>query len=335
MYTQQDQIWISLPKEIAIVKQLSEFILSQGFETTYAHTSDCYGYPFIFNRNGITVSFRFVDSAFLYDTDAWVRPGPSTIITDNILLNPIAGNLLSALPEFWSIWSFKPEYIDRPATKAFNCFMNRVSGERSITFYELVKRNILEHGFVSYNCNRPGDAIWSELDTKVCQANYESEYVQADIQGYEHEHQQGKSLIPYNTINDTVEQCIIDSNVSLVLETYTSDNHIMFSEKIFRVLQLPRPWLLYCSPTAVEHLRSNGFDVLDDYVDHLYDQHRPHHQRLLKILDQLETFIDRQYTAEDYQRFDQAAEHNRNLLKKFEQHWPEKFNSILEEIKKI
>ena len=52
-------------------------------------------------------------------------------------------------------------------------------------------------------------------------------------------------------------------------------------------------------------------------------------------MDQLETFIDCKYNEQDYQRFDQAAKHNQELLSKFEQRWPEKFNAILNEIKKL
>ena len=78
----------------------------------------------------------------------------------------------------------------------------------------------------------------------------------------------------YDTVNNhgTVEQCIIDSKVSLVVETYTLDTQIVFSEKIFTALQLPRPWLLYCSPYSIELLKTHGFDVLEDYVDIAYDK---------------------------------------------------------------
>ena len=142
-------------------------------------------------------------------------------------------------------------------------------------------------------------------------------------------------MLPYNTVNahGTLEQCIIDSRVSLVIETYTSDSDIVFSEKLFRTLQLPRPWLLYCSPGSVEFLRSHGFDVLDDYVDHGYDDIVSHHARLTNVLDQLETFVGCTYSQQDYDRFRQASRHNQKLLQQFQQDWPAKFEKILSDIK--
>ena len=135
----------------------------------------------------------------------------------------------------------------------------------------------------------------------------------------------------YDTVNEhgTLEQCTVDSNIGLILETYTVDNTIVFSEKIFRALQLPRPWLLYCSPYSIELLRSHGFDVLDDHVDTTYDREPVHYNRLDLVLDQLETFIDKSYTKTDYARFKQAAEHNQQLLASLLQGWPEKLRTVM------
>jgi hypothetical protein len=197
--------------------------------------------------------------------------------------------------------------------------MNRPRGDRSLVFYELIKRNLLCQGIVSFNCD---------------DQDYETQYLSADLHRYQAQHEYGRSLIPYNTVEQhgTLEQCMIDSNVSLILETYTCDDHIVFSEKIFRCLQMPRPWLLYCSPGSIELLRNHGFDVLDDYVDHSYDTVVPHHDRLALILDQLETFIGKNYSQLDYQRFQQSADHNQTLLTAWQSKWPSKLQTILKQI---
>ena len=200
--------------------------------------------------------------------------------------------------------------------------MNRPRGDRSTVFYELIKRNILNQGIVSYNCTS------KEL---------EQQFINANLQQYDEIHTASIELLPYNTVqtHGTLEQCIVDSNVSLVVETYISDSHIVFSEKIFRALQWPRPWLVYCSARSVALLKRYGFDVLDEYVDASYDSIAQHHLRLLNILDQLETFINRQYTEQDYQRFAQAALHNQKLLATFAHNWPAKFDEILNRIKEL
>ena len=314
MQTHQDQIWSSIPKEKEIVKVLSQTIQAQGFTPAKVPDRNNYGYPYIYNRQDLTLNCRLVDIIDQTESDI--------IITDNIFLQSLPGDVISVLPEFWSIWQFDPVYLNRPATRGFNCFMNRIRGDRSITFYELIRRNILNDGIVSFNCSQP---------------EYMDQYERAEFYDHWREHDQGLELVPYNSVEShgTLEQCIIDSNVSLILETYTSHSHIVFSEKIFRALQLPRPWLLYCSPGAVSCLKQYGFDVLSDYVDHSYDQVSEHRHRHLQILDQLETFINRTYTEQDYARFDQAANYNQNLLLEFESNWPAKFNMIIKQIKNL
>ena len=314
MKTHQDQIWISTDREIEIVKVLSQTIQAQGFTPAKALDKNNYGYPYSYSRQDLTLDCRLVDVVNQTESDI--------IITDNVFLQSLPGDIVSVLPEFWSIWQFDPVYQNRPATHGFNCFMNRIRGDRSRTFYELIQRNILNKGLVSFNCT---------------QAEYMDQYEQAELYNYWQEHDRGLELVPYNTVEShgTLEQCIIDSNVSLVLETYISHSLIVFSEKIFRVLQLPRPWLLYCSPGSVLCLKQYGFDVLADYVDHGYDEIFEHSTRHQFILDQLETFIDKVYTEQDYARFDQAAKRNQQLLKYFASTWPDKFNTVLEKIKQL
>jgi hypothetical protein len=253
------------------------------------------------------IAYRIVDSLFLETPTAWTDA--KIIITDNIPICAVHGIMIPLYPEYWHVYHYQPVYQIEPASYGYNCFMNRISEDRAQTFQELKRRGLLSKGLVSFNNLRPGNLTSTDQDL----VDYGE---------------------PYNNLTSSLEQSIIDSNISLVLETYVSDNHITFSEKIFRALQLPRPWLLYCSPQSINYLRHYGFDVLDDYVDHSYDLKTLHCDRLPSIIDQLEQFVDRQYVHHDYARFEQAAEHNRNLLLKFAQAWPAKFDHVLKEIEK-
>lgn len=109
--------------------------------------------------------------------------------------------------------------------------MNRISGDRSQMFYELVKNNLLEAGLVSFNCQRLG--ITDPDTTQLRQNNYDWQYIESGLEEYTYEHQAMRSKIPYSNIEKYkgLESCIIDSKISVVLETYISDSHITFSEK--------------------------------------------------------------------------------------------------------
>ena len=254
------------------------------------HVVTCGYQPTVQDSNNFGYPYQFLKGNSTLACRVVDLVDPADIqITDNHYLEPTDSKVISVLPEFWGQWHFVPEYEDRNASISYNCFMNRERGDRDRVFALLKQRNIIDKGLVSYL-------------------------------------ERG-----YDTVNmhDSLEQCVIDTNVSLILETYTRDNTIVFSEKIFRAIQLPRPWLLYCSPYSIELLRSHGFDVLDDYVDTTYDYIKVHWDRMDTILDQLETFIDKQYTQDDYQRFKQAATHNRQLLARFAELWPDKLQKVI------
>lgn len=314
--THNDGIWISAEREREIIRRCDQALVNSGWQPRFTNKKN-YGYPYIYDRNNQVLHCRFVDSVFLEQPSAFSEC--DYIITDNLLFRPCRAKLLMPVPDFWSIWQFDPVFVNREPTKAFNCFMHRARGDRSMFFYELIRRKLLPYGLVSYNCDL---------------SEYEQQYQDINREDFCEEHKQGKSLIPYNTVetNGSLEQCIIDSRVSLIIETYTSDNHVVFSEKIFRALQLPRPWLLSCSPGAVACLRSHGFDVLDDVIDHGYDHVPVHSHRHAQILDQLQTFVDRTYSHEEYQRFAQACTHNQDLLRQWQASWPQRFNQLLTEI---
>lgn len=262
----------------------------QTVKTLVEHVQACGYTPTVHDSNNYGFPYTFAkDDKSLACRLVDLADDADIVVTDNHYLQPINGKVISVLPEFWGQWHFEPEYEDRESSISYNCFMNRERGDRDRVFTLLKQRNILDKGLVSYLAR------------------------------------------DYDTVNQhgTLEQCIIDTNISLILETYTRDNTIVFSEKIFRAIQLPRPWLLYCSPYSIELLRSHGFDMLDDMVNADYDTEKNHWMRLDLILDQLETFIDRKYTPKDYERFKQAAKHNQQLLASLLYGWPEKLKTVM------
>jgi len=276
----RDQIYKSEDSEKYIIEQLHNVILSAGFVEKNNNVNQNYGFPNSYQHKDCRLAYRFVDSLFFGNPEVWNWSDKDVVVTDNVSFAPVACQQLLVLPEFWHIYSCNLIFNNRVPTYGYNCFMNRISGDRSQVFYELIRRNILDKGQVSFNCWRPGDGR-NSVTVDYTIHNYTWQYEQSEMVGYAVEHQTGLELIPYCTVNEDegLVQGIIDSNISLILETYTSDSHIVFSEKIFRALQLPRPWLLYCSPGSVKLLKDHGFDVLDDYVNTEYDIIKEHSNR--------------------------------------------------------
>jgi len=312
MTLRSDGIWVSDKREPAIIRDLNKFILEHGYVPTI-HDSNNFGYPYGYQKDNQRLHCRFVDSVFQPTPAAWTDPN-ATIVTDNHALRPVAGKVINLLPELWHIWRFDPVYEDC-TSKGFNCFMNRVRGDRNEVFYELIRRNLLEKGAVSYN---------------ITQEELNNQYQSGEMFRYENEHLVAQDLVPYNKVDQlgSLEQVIMQTNVSFILETFMNEDHVTFSEKLFRALQLPRPWLLFCSPKSVSLLRKHGFDVLDDYVDHSYDDEFYKKNRMRMLLDQLETFIGKAYTRRDYERFEIAAATNKQLLDGCTERWPQKLDEV-------
>jgi hypothetical protein len=188
------------------------------------------------------------------------------IITDNQFSTP-RDNVIGLAPEFWAIYQTPFEiYNDTVPTKQFNCLMNRVSGERLIMLYKLAERNMLGQGIVSFNC------LYHDMDPTPAQRqkNFVTAHYSHVAPRWNMLNSQLQTTMPLLLDHNDPDQAAEDSVVTIVVESYVSNDVIALSEKIFRALQTPRAWLLICSPNAVSCLRDAGFDVLDDVVDHSY-----------------------------------------------------------------
>lgn len=244
------------------------------------------------------------------------------IVTDNI----VKRSHIALYPEFWGSYSYHSDYVLTRPTKLFNCFINRVCSMRQSWFYQFVRRNLLHSGWVSYLLDYrkmpPGVSNKQELNDYIFnQCN----------QIFEVEHNLMKDCVPFCNFQGDLDQVIVNSCISLVIETYFDwPDTIAFSEKTFRALQLPRPLIIYAMPGSVEALKKYGFDVWDDIIDHSYDTESNQIQRQIQILDQLCSLRDLTYTDQQLIEFESRAQHNRNILKQLRKQWPVKLKSVLD-----
>lgn len=227
-------------------------------------------------------------------------------------------------PEVFGVYAHEFNYREKQPSKLFNCFIKRGCSFRQGWFYFLVKNNLLDQGHVSF---------WCEDRFKNTDPREYSEYIfqMHNREMFATEHEQMRDKIPYKNFDISIEDAIIDSAKSLVIETFFEPNdYICYTEKTWRAIQMPRPLLLFSSQYAVKYLREWGFDMFDDFVDHSYDTEPDKFVRQQMILNELVKNIE--YRPE---LFEQRAQHNRNLLKKYQQQWPQTCKNTLDTIVKI
>ena len=218
-------------------------------------------------------------------------------------------------------------------TKNFNCFINRMDPIRQSWLYQLIRRGVFDQGYISFNMDisrhiamkqcRPDASPWEVFDQQF----------REQLSIFKSEHEFIKSRVPYRNFDSNIKlnQIIMDSKFSIVLETYFDRNEIItFSEKIFRCLKLPRPWIMFAMKNAVQNLREMGFDVLDDLIDHSYDTIDFDIARQIAILDQVEIMCKTQLTTTMISRCQQAANHNQQLLLKLLETFYKDVNSTYE-----
>lgn len=241
------------------------------------------------------------------------------VFTDTVFLYETKAEIVSLIPELWGhIFHVRELMSNQTPTKRLNCLMNRIAGDRYDLFCHLHNRNLIEDNYVSFNCRVPMidpssesrqqafDDIHNQTQWDHCQAAY----------------QFWRDRMPLTLEVNDPDFVALDSEVTIVSETYASEFTIGLSEKIFRALQMPRPWLLNCSPGSVALLRDNGFDVLDDIVDHEAYDHL-HNDRITTMLDVLPGIVY------DPKRCERAALHNFNRLHELNSLWDDRFKKVL------
>lgn len=214
----------------------------------------------------------------------------------------------------WYYKDYNKTFDNITPVKDFCCFIGRMDPSRQGWFYQLIRRNLLPHGFVSFPMD---NKRLSEFNDLTPEQTFEQQY-QKYMTIFADEHAIAKDIVPYQNFdkNATPDNLIMQSRFNIVLETYFDNNdQLTFTEKIIRSLRLPRPWLLFSSQHAVKYLRDWGFDVLDDLVDHdRYDNIEFDIHRQTVILDMAQELLDFD-TVKHWDRLHAASQHNLAQLK--------------------
>lgn len=266
----------------------------------------------------------------------WFDPN-TVVITDNHITVPTQYTVCQLPTSYLGVFSYVPDSQDYAPERRFNFSVNRLDTQRELIFLELVRQlggfdQLLALDFVNFNAwdssgaNQDLDQIrnnvkkyWNQLDS-ACHNVYGELFVELVCQ------------VPIKNHSWSIEQANLRSWLVPVVETYSGNITMAFSEKIFRALQTPMPWTVYSATGAVEYLKSLNFDVLEDLIDHGYNTiHQDSPYGLAKIARFVDSSLRNVTRLQNLdieqikQRCRQAAIHNQSVLAQMRRQWPNDF----------
>lgn len=279
-----------------------------------------------------TSKFKSVDQCF----------DPTTVvITDNYINFDPQYTILRLPASYFGIYNYVPELSEFCPTKRFAFSINRLDLLRELILLELVNQSYnieswLQLDYVNFNCFDTNRTHHSVEDVKT---NFLKNWdkIRRVHPIYDPLVQQLVDHMPIRNHQMTIEQAHVSVYLNLVVESYSDDNVIALSEKTFRALVTPAPWVLFSCVGTVKWLIDLGFDVLADIVDHEYNHVRQ--TDMFHNIKKIQTYIangikiyEKLASMDPQQlkfRCEKAAAHNQQLLASMQQRWPQDFANWL------
>lgn len=312
-------------------------LIKLGYEPTRSNKKT-------WRRGDKTVVICLVDD-YITVSDDYDIPAPyrfdknTVVITDNHVTIPTAYPVIQ-LPKSWfGIYSYTPGLMDFNPTHRINFSVNRLDNKRLLSFLEFTRQTLEYHDratpdYINFNCwSWDGD----NSTNSGRRASFEKAWNQMEEkhrQLYLDAYQSTVTFMPMRNHELSVEQANLSAFVNIVMETYSSDTSIALSEKVFRALVTPAPWIVYAGKHTIAYLESLGFDTMRDIVKHDYDS-MSEIKEASTPGDKNTEFIfwafDNYYRLSNMdqtqlkQRCLRAARHNQELLKTMSQSWPADF----------
>lgn len=243
------------------------------------------------------------------------------IITDSWFNRPTRCQILQ-LPNSWfGIYAYTPVEFCADPDRSYSMPINRIDFNRVHLILDMHSKGLISNqSYVNFNCARHTDNGNSNDQKNLWKSNWDN-----IPDNYKDMYQQSfKELggsMPFKNHSLDIDTMTQSGLVNIVVETYNSDHAVSLSEKIFRALVTPRPWRLLGGTWSVARLRSLGFDVLDDIVNHDTDGLHSDECKIEKFTDSCSLTIANLSWKQIKDRCYQAANHNQQQLLKYKSQW--------------
>ena len=198
---------------------------------------------------------------------------------------------------FFSRYAQEDDVYGFPDTRRYSvsCLNRNVRGQRMYLLTKLSHQEYFKDMFITV-----GDIVGSSTDVEIS-----ADIVQEFSKVYE-----TLPKVEMNMMNEYYHCARIyepgwgNSYLNIVTEPSIDDAGFL-SEKIFKPIRAEQLFLIQGCPGTVSYLKSIGFDVFDDYIDHSRYDNEPNWQRrtdlMLAVLDEIYPSIERIF-AETKQR---------------------------------
>lgn len=262
---------------------------------------------------------------------------PNTVvITDNWCAVPTQYTVLQLPTSFFGIYQHQPAAPAWQPDRRFNFSVNRLDTKRMLLMLELWHRSRYNpdadlQDLINFNCWSWNGDNKSDLGLR---SNFEQQWQQLDSQYHSVYQETYDDLVPRMPLRNhdlSHEASHVHAWINIVMETYSSDTTVALSEKIFRAMCMPVPWMVYSGRNTVAYLHSLGFDVMRDVIEHRYDgmienKTAAYGDKMVDFLFEATDFVQAAQTNDDLAaRCQSAANTNRRLLTNMAQQWPRDF----------
>jgi hypothetical protein len=248
------------------------------------------------------------------------------VITDNVTLKQTDYKIINLPKSFFGIYAYTPDIVEFNPTRLINLPINRMDPLREVILFDFLIKT--DNIFFNFNCMTHNKNETFETNFQVLGPAAQDRYIE--------QFNKIKDKMPMKNHNMNFEQTMYSSYVNAIVETYSAPDIVALSEKTFRALQTPSPWTLYSGIGAINYLKSLGFDVLDDIIDHGYNAYFSDNVFSPESKSRVTHFVDSTIkNAENLSKMSHdalstrcldAAVHNQNLLKLFKNNWCSDFD---------
>jgi hypothetical protein len=320
-----------LQHEDAINQQIFDCLKAQGFNPTDHFR--------IWNRGDQRVIVCLVDDLLSCSQDyhsdlPYIFDSNTTVITDNRVLCPTLYRVIQVPESFFGIYSYVPEPQEWKPDRLFAFNINRIDHRRVSLLLDLAWRISLDLGYVNFNCQKRSGIPGKTQQSLASLEEFWKEMGDQTHQKFQTVYEKLSTKLPLINYDINFELVPLRSFINIVVESYSSDNNISLSEKIFRALVTPSPWTVYSGRYTVAYLESLGFDCMRDLVGH------NHYDRLKEIEEKTRIFnwksleVAKALQLNDIEtvkeRCQQASLHNQKILADMSQRWNTEFPNWLD-----